>query len=308
MPYTVPFAYPIAPTITISQADNDFTSTLAQVQLLSPCVKAFTHRSDRPRVIDQEFSGAHSDRSTPTGTAMPSPPIHDVVPSRYDCRIDFQMSVIVYHLGLSTILPAPLRPIFKLRQSKAPKAIPTTDYHDLTYSLSCSETLPLLSRPASPKTAYLNPPSNPTPHIGTDSPSSSARPLGSSARTLQSSIPRRLRKLGWTEYRLPDNTVYYVHPTRRITTDIDMREDKMLDRAVALLKRKVVPPGLELWFREREHTKKAFFARMFWVDHGRRTVVHHQGPRHGGWAETANDDCKGLISNGRQYYVDYLCF
>lgn len=107
----------------------------------SPCVDAFTHISHRPQV-NQEFSGAYSDRSTPIGTIISLPPIQDVIPSRYDCRTDFfQTSVIVDHQGLSTILPGPPRPT--LRQSKA--SIPTTGYHDLTCSLfqrDPSSTLP----------------------------------------------------------------------------------------------------------------------------------------------------------------------
>jgi len=223
--YSDPVANSITPRITISQLDNDFTSMPA------------------PQVIDQEFSGAQSDRSTPIGTFMPLPPIQDVMPSR------------------------------SLRDSpRIPKANIETD-----------ETLPLLSRPVSPRTAYLNPPNNPTPFV---SPSTSARPLGSSAWTLQSSSTPRLHELGWIEYRLPDNTVYYVHPTCRVTTDIDMREDKKLDSVVAFLERHrstVVPLGLEMWIREGKYFKKGFPLKLllFWVDHGRRTVLPQQVPRHG---------------------------
>ena len=149
------------------------------------------------------------------------------------------------------------------------------------------------------------------PHIGTVSPSTSARPLGSSAWTLQSSSIPRLNELGWIEYQLPDNTMYYVHPTRRMTTDIDMREDKKLDEVVIFLERHggtVVPLGMELWIREGEHTKKGFSLKMFWVDHGRRTLVPHKEPRHGGRTEYDEDDREGLIRNKRWYHPDYLCF
>ena len=105
--------------------------------------------------------------------------------------------------------------------------------------------------------------------------------------------------------------MYYVHPTRRVTTDLDMREDKMLDAVVAFLEHQagtVVPLGMELWITEGGHNRKRFLPRIFWVDHGRRTVVLHQERRHGGRAETANDDCKGLICSEWRYYADYLCF
>jgi len=106
--------------------------------------------------------------------------------------------------------------------------------------------------------------------------------------------------------------VYYVHPTRRVTTDIDMREDKMLDAVVAFLEHHsgpVVPLGLELWIREGEQIKKGFPPRMFWVDHGRRTVVLHQERqnRHGGRIENAEEDGKGLICNERRW-SDVFCF
>ena len=37
-----------------------------------------------------------------------------------------------------------------------------------------------------------------------------------------------LHTLGWQEYCLPDGTVYYVHPTNRVTTEINLRSERML--------------------------------------------------------------------------------
>jgi len=61
--------------------------------------------------------------------------------------------------------------------------------------------------------------------------------------------------------------------------DVWREEDKKLDAVVAFLEQNggtVVLLGLELWIREREVTKKRFTPKMFWVDHGRRTVVPHE--------------------------------
>jgi len=37
----------------------------------------------------------------------------------------------------------------------------------------------------------------------------------------------RLHTLGWLEYHLPDGTVYYVHPTSRVTTEINEKRENV---------------------------------------------------------------------------------
>lgn len=39
----------------------------------------------------------------------------------------------------------------------------------------------------------------------------------------------KLHDLGWVEYHLPDGTFYYVHPTLRVTTDVNLRNERLLD-------------------------------------------------------------------------------
>ncbi|KAG6871670.1 hypothetical protein C0995_001613 [Termitomyces sp. Mi166 len=60
----------------------------------------------------------------------------------------------------------------------------------------------------------------------------------------------RLRDFGWIE----DSTIYYVHPTRRVTADIDLRDERQLDAINAYFERHgegaSAPAGLELWFGE----------------------------------------------------------
>jgi hypothetical protein len=68
----------------------------------------------------------------------------------------------------------------------------------------------------------------------------------------------RLHDLGWIEYQLPDGTVYYVHPTRRVTTDVDLRIDSVLDIVTEYINRLrdgSAPQGMEMWVREGQAQK-----------------------------------------------------
>ncbi|KAK7039381.1 hypothetical protein R3P38DRAFT_475890 [Favolaschia claudopus] len=78
------------------------------------------------------------------------------------------------------------------------------------------------------------------------------------------------RELGWIAYVLPDvSTTYYVHPTLRATTDLDLRDSKMLGRVNKVLgyagssaggsrsrSRRGSGVGMELWLRESDKAKK----------------------------------------------------
>jgi hypothetical protein len=185
--------------------------------------------------------------------------------------------------------------------------------------LALSETLPLLSRPHSPpKNSYLHPPGGTTPHVVLVSPPNGAtagnghghgQQASSSTWTLRGPSVPRLQEFGWIEYQLPDGIVYYVHPTRRVTTDIDLRQNKKLDAVTAFLDRHrntVVPIGMELWIREGEITKKGFVPVNFWVDHGRRVVVSDQDSGKAGRKKPTEDDRKSpvllfLDEDGRAY-------
>lgn len=135
---------------------------------------------------------------------------------------------------------------------------------------------------------------------------SSISPLASSSHRhshqhrVRSHSANKLHELGWLEYALPDGTVYYVHPTRKITTDAGLRVDYVLDAVEVWCERhsdEARDVGVECWLREvdpKEAAKKAaaakgkssaakgkakkgesppvFFER-YWVDHHARTVV-----------------------------------
>lgn len=88
----------------------------------------------------------------------------------------------------------------------------------------------------------------------------------------------RLHELGWLEYHLPDGTFYYVHPTRRITTDINLRVDKLLNAITEYFENSSTPTpsGIahqELWLRDAGTAKKGFVPLKSWVDHHARTVT-----------------------------------
>jgi hypothetical protein len=111
----------------------------------------------------------------------------------------------------------------------------------------------------------------------------------------------KLHELGWLEYALPDGTVYYVHPTRKITTDAGLRLDYVLDTVEVWCERhsdETHDVGVECWLREvdaKEAAKRAkaaaakggssaakgkakgqfppVFLERYWVDHHARTVV-----------------------------------
>ncbi|KAF9552621.1 hypothetical protein CPC08DRAFT_768163 [Agrocybe pediades] len=117
----------------------------------------------------------------------------------------------------------------------------------------------------------------------------------------------KLHEYGWLEYRLPDGSVYYVHPTRRLTTDVDLRSERMLmavekwvdekdgenggfdgDGLGGLRGGKTINVGVEGWLKEAKSAaggqkkpakgqsyQPVFFER-FWVDHIRRTVVRDE--------------------------------
>ena len=72
--------------------------------------------------------------------------------------------------------------------------------------------------------------------------------------------------------------MYYVHPTRRVTTDVDLRTDSVLDIVTAYLERQKegsAPQGMELWVREgqKSRSKQGLLVPMrCWVDHRKRLV------------------------------------
>lgn len=113
-------------------------------------------------------------------------------------------------------------------------------------------------------------------------------PASSVQSARSSGIGPRLHNLGWIEYHLPKQMVYYTNPTRRIITDVDLRIDSTLDVITTFLKRwkdENLPQGTELWIREGPRSKQGFVVPTGWrVDHTKQ-VVHF-------YANEANKNAK----------------
>ncbi|KAJ3746598.1 hypothetical protein DFH05DRAFT_1485883 [Lentinula detonsa] len=160
------------------------------------------------------------------------------------------------------------------------------------------ETQPLLGSRTAPQHSYLhiNSPQPTIAHLNVSGmpgggTSSSIPWPPSKASSAHSSMPR-LHHLGWIEYALPDSTIYYSHPTLRVTTDVDLRSITKLDAVTAYLEHRRLhdgagtPPGFELWLREGSSTDgkgirkkrglgrtKEFVPVRYWVDHKKRLVT-----------------------------------
>lgn len=144
-----------------------------------------------------------------------------------------------------------------------------------------SETLPLLATPERPA-LYLQPPITNT-DICVGSINGTARsPLERNLRNPHNiSTTPHLHELGWIEYHLPNGTFYYVHPTRRVTTDVNLRMEKVLNAVTAYLENdceEVVPSGCELWLRDSNIArgsgrKRSFEPQSNWVNHQTRSVI-----------------------------------
>lgn len=115
--------------------------------------------------------------------------------------------------------------------------------------------------------------------------------------TTPASIPR-LHALGWIEYVLPDAAIYYVHPTMRVVTDIDLRSVRQLDLVMKYLDRGTsgegfkVPQGCELWVRDAANGKKKDCVPVRnWVDHVKRFVSFEPpSERHGEGSQHLHED------------------
>lgn len=123
----------------------------------------------------------------------------------------------------------------------------------------------------------------------------------------------RLHALGWLEYHLPDGTVYYVHPTTRVTTEINLRSDRALTGVERFLEdhgkdhpgagsatEGTVASGGEVWLRDVGTAKSGMVLERWWVDHRVRTVVlfgdeHEHGQKRSG---------KGKAKKGGAVHVE----
>ena len=156
------------------------------------------------------------------------------------------------------------------------------------------ETLPLLSRPAKPSKHIPSSHLQTCPHglVSISPPVYSASQSMTSNGNVNSWHPhpaappriRMLYTLGWLEYHLPDGTVYYVHPTNRVTTEINLRSERILtdverflagcsnDQSGSAMERTLASGG-EIWLRDVGTAKSGLVLETWWVDHQLRTVV-----------------------------------
>ena len=105
----------------------------------------------------------------------------------------------------------------------------------------------------------------------------------------------RLLDLGWVEYSLPDGTIYYSHLTKRLTTDLDLRSERII-HAVTLWvedrESESISVDLEGWLKESSTKAKKrsgwgskknkkeedpVFLERYWVDHQQRSVFKEDG-------------------------------
>ncbi|KAG5637810.1 hypothetical protein H0H81_003142 [Sphagnurus paluster] len=191
---------------------------------------------------------------------MPLPPAHEVIPSRSPQTFPYAQGYL-----------------------PADNEFVLSSYHLVLHSkLPHSETRPLLSGSAPKNVSYLQP-SNASNFMNVSQngmPSSVAWPVQ------ETTYGPRLHDLGWIEYRLPDGTVYYVHPTCRVAADLDLRNDTTLDIVTAqLAHQKDVPAGMELWLRQdvsaTSDRRPGLHIVRFWINHKQRMVSLDQSAANG---------------------------
>ena len=145
----------------------------------------------------------------------------------------------------------------------------------------CSERIPLLSRGVASQYSYA------------DQPTSQILVGSSSLHYANGAVHSHLSELGWVQYNLPDGTTYYSHLTRKVTTDLDLRSERIL-RAVTIWveerENETVSVEVEGWLLESKDTaarakKKSGWGRQnkkeeepiylerWWVDHHHRSVT-----------------------------------
>ncbi|KAH6908970.1 hypothetical protein BKA70DRAFT_1222523 [Coprinopsis sp. MPI-PUGE-AT-0042] len=215
--------------------------------------------------------------------SMPLPAFHDVIPSR------------------------------SVRARRSDDSISIPRY------VVTNERQPLLGAGSSKQPAYVR---NDTFGVLDDSPVAPANGNGNHAAWVpnnsHATTPGRLQELGWLEYHLPDGSFYYLHPARKIVTDLNLRLEKVLADVSSWVEmemgnggfgstsrypgstnhgngqaghgKAVETPGVEVWLRDAESKKKRRFKPVkCYVDHHARTVIVDRG-HHGGRAKHHKED------------------
>ncbi|GLB34349.1 hypothetical protein LshimejAT787_0112330 [Lyophyllum shimeji] len=182
----------------------------------------------------------------------------------------------------------PLPPVHEVIPSKSLQNFPSTQ--SLRESsgghFETDETRPLLSAPGSPKNASYLQPNASSPNAVNVSALSGSPARRTSTWPMQEPTVAfgtvRLHNLGWLEYQLPDGTTYYVHPTRRVCADLDLRDEDTIEALVAYFERRIdgsgAPAGMELWLSGEEKSKRrrkgnGFEPMRLWVNHKLRTAM-----------------------------------
>ena len=98
--------------------------------------------------------------------------------------------------------------------------------------------------------------------------------------TTELAASRTLQTLGWAEHVLPDSSQYYHHAVLRVTTDIDLRHPKNLQRVTEYLERNVaretaLPPAddWELWLKSTGTIAPELKLEQCWVNHKMRVLT-----------------------------------
>jgi len=85
--------------------------------------------------------------------------------------------------------------------------------------------------------------------------------------------------MGWRHITLPDNSVYFYHPTLRVTTDIDLRIPNKLDAVTSYLQENSIdesflpPEGWESWLVDSNVGKKHGLKPISsWVNHAEKIM------------------------------------
>lgn len=86
--------------------------------------------------------------------------------------------------------------------------------------------------------------------------------------------------MGWRHITLPDNSVYFYHPTLRVTTDIDLRIPNKLDAVTSYLQENSIdesflpPEGWESWLVDSNVGKKHGLKPISsWVNHAEKILT-----------------------------------
>ncbi|KAF8885293.1 hypothetical protein BD779DRAFT_683517 [Infundibulicybe gibba] len=110
-------------------------------------------------------------------------------------------------------------------------------------------------------------------HLGL--PPNSPHTIASSPELPHVQDGRAFHAHGWVEYDLPDESLYYVHHSRRIVTDVDLSNEILLDAVMAYLEYHdgVTDPAQELWLRDAGSRKHGFTPLGCMVNHAKQLVT-----------------------------------